>query len=455
MTFRGPYADGPSAEDLKVDSPRLDRLAFKDPVRLVVVLVTLLASALTGLLKSRKKGWRVAASEGLIDGFEKLGPTYVKLGQLIASSPGLFPKPLADAALRCLDEVKPVSGAEARKVIAGDLGLQPEEIFKEFDDQPLSAASIAQVHACVLPDGREAVVKVQRPGIHAQMATDLRVAYFFAKNLERLSKFLKRTNPTAVLEDLHTVTFQELNSALEAHRQDRYRKNIHAFGDNEGVTVPEVYWDYCGPHVICMERMSGIPLDEFEEITGRGVDGPDLLQRGVKSWAEAVIIHGLFHGDVHAGNLWLLDDGRLCLLDFGIMGELEPEWQEFVKDVFYTGMIDMDFHRVVKNYRKLGIIPDGIGSDAEIAMRMELVFGPMIKGGVGAISLTKTLAMILDMAKSYEATTPKEMVLVTKQLAYFERYSKGLAPDWVLFSDITLARNIFPEEYAAKIKESA
>ena len=127
-------------------------------------------------------------------------------------------------------------------------------------------------------------------------------------------------NPVAVIADLHQVTNQELNFALEADRQTRFRANLHAFGDNLEVTSPEVYWELCGPRVICMQRIHGTPVDQF---TGDAETGQRLLREAVKAWFEAICVHGPFHGDLHAGNLWILDDGRIAFLDFGIMGELD------------------------------------------------------------------------------------------------------------------------------------
>ena len=256
--------------------------------------------------------WR-AASDGLVDAFERLGPTFVKAGQLITSSPGVFPEPLAEACKRCLDEVPPFPSSEVRRVIAEDLGAPVDELFlKSFDDVPLASASIAQVHACVLPDGREAVVKVQRPGVRKTVNSDLKNLYKIAKLVGR-SKRAAQLQPTKVIEDMHLTANQEVNCALEAYRQTQYRNNIDAFGDNPDVTRPEVYWNYCGPRVVCMERMYGVSIDSFEVLAERGVDGESLLRKGMKVAFEAMLIHGPFHGDVHAGNIWVLDDGRAAL----------------------------------------------------------------------------------------------------------------------------------------------
>lgn len=454
--FRGPYADGPPARDLDVETPPIDRFGFAELRRMIVVyvlLVTRITAAVVGwLLDRRGRGIWLAASHGAVDAFEQLGPTYVKLGQIIASSPGLFPAPLAAAAQRCLDEVPPFEGPTARDMIRRDLGRQPSAIFTRFDDVPLSAASIGQVHACILPDGRHAVIKLQRPNIRRRMTTDLRIMYRLAKTLERHVTFARNANTVALVEDLHAVTFNELNPALEAWHQDRFRQKIGAFGDNRWVTAPEVYWEYCGPHMICMERMSGIPMDEFDAIRQLGVDGELVLRRGAKTWIEAVIVHGPFHGDMHAGNLWVLDDGRSSYLDFGIMGELPDEYKQLIKDLFYTFMIDQDFSRVARAYKRLGIIDEGSGTDEEVGARIQFVIAPML-GTTSAMSLGDFIMSSLDMMKQYGMTAPRQLVLFSKQMLYMERYIKGLAPDWQIATDLFLVKNIFPEEAARKAAE--
>lgn len=417
-----------------------------------VVGWTVFVALVRWLVRGRKKPWHVPVSEGVVHGFEYLGPTFVKLGQLIASSPGLFPRPLADACLRCLDEVPPFPSAQARAIVERDLGRPIDELFAEFDDTPLSAASIAQVHACVLPDGRKAVVKVRRPRIRHRMTVDLRIIYRIARMLERRWKFFAVVNLTGVVKDLNARTAAELNSALEAQRQDRFRSTIGAFGDNRWVTAPEVYWDYCGPHLICMERMHGVPLDAFDDIDAKSVDGELMLRRGVKVWAESAGVHGTFHGDVHAGNLWVLDDGRLAFLDFGIMGELAPQWQDFVRDLFYTGLIDRDFARAARAFKRLGVISDDVGTDQEVGLRLQLVFGPILESTLSQVSLGELIRSAAVTARKLDGTVPPELVLLGKQLAYFERYAKRLAPELVLPKDLFVFQNVFPEAVAEKAR---
>jgi len=452
--FRGPFAGGPPESALTVETPSIDKFGLAELRRMVVIVLTLVLSvvrAAAGRLFRRRKGsWATATSEGVIDGFEALGPTFVKLGQLIASSPGVFPAPLSNAALRCLDEVPPFDGETAREMIRQDLGRPPAQVFRHFEESPLSAASIGQVHACVLPDGREAVIKLQRPNIRERMTTDLRIMHRLGSFLQKRTKLGRSANLVGVVGDLHANTFKELNPALEAFRQDRFRTDISAFGDNAHITAPEVYWDYCGPHMICMERMSGVPMDDFAAIADRGVDGFLTLRRGVKVWLEAAVVHGCFHGDVHAGNLWVLDDGRATYLDFGIMGEVPEDWRQLLKDLFFTSMIDGDFTRIARAFKRVGAFPEEAGTDEEVGLRMQMVFGPMLDLGVAEVSLAEVFKGIVAMMDGFGVESPQELVLVTKQLLYFERYARELAPGWALARDLYLVKNIFPEEVATK-----
>jgi len=451
--FKGPYHDGPPASALVVETPPLEKFGVAELRRMVVIYVVLVMSVARRLARRivhrRESSWARAAAEGAVDGFEILGPTFVKLGQLIASSPSMFPAPLPDACTRCLDEVPPFDSETAREMIRKDLGRPPSQIFKSFDESPLSAASIGQVHGCVLPDGREAVIKLQRPNIRERMTTDLRIMHRLAKTLQR-TKMGRSANLVGAVEDLHANTFKELNPALEAVRQATFRENIGAFGDNRFITAPDVYWDYCGPHMICMERMSGVPLDEFAVIQDRGVDGELILRRGVKVWMEAAMVHGPFHGDVHAGNLWLLDDGRASYLDFGIMGELSDEWKALIRDLFYTSMIDGDFTRVARAFKGVGAFPAEAGTDEEVGARLQIAFGPLLDAGISDVSLGDLFKSTVQMMEQMGAASPQELMLVTKQLLYFERYARVHAPNWALARDVFLVKNIFPEEAAKK-----
>jgi predicted unusual protein kinase regulating ubiquinone biosynthesis (AarF/ABC1/UbiB family) len=444
--------------------PGLARFGWRELARgaeIAVVLAAHLARAVLRrprlLLRARRHAaargeLAAAAAVGLVEAFMALGPTFVKLGQMIASSPGMFPAPLADACLRTLDDVPPFPAREALDIVEDDLGAAAGELFAEVDPVPLSAASIAQVHACVLADGRRAVLKVQRPAIADRMNRDLRMMYRLARLVDR-TRTGHLLNAPGVVEDLHQVTNEELNFVLEAHRQAAFRDHIGDFGDNAWITAPEIYWDHCGPRVICMERLFGTPLDRFDELKARGIDGELALRRGLKVWIEAALVHGPFHGDVHAGNLWVLDDGRAAYLDFGIMGELPAEHRQAMRDAQFTLMIDGDYTRIVRAWQRIGILTGDIGAVEEVAARLKSVLDPMFDRAIGEIGLSEVLRQQVELQREYGARAARELVLVSKQLMYFERYAKELAPAYNMARDLFLVQNVFPEDVARVVAE--
>lgn len=450
--FRGPYADGPPAAALEVHPPSLTGFHWRDVARLVEVVVVLLAAVVGSLTVGqlrRRRPIAVAACDGLVDGFIVLGPTFVKVGQIMASSTALIPPVLGEAARRCLDAVPPFPTDDVHRVIEEDLGAPVSEVFAHFDDVALSAASIGQVHACTLDDGRRAVVKVQRPNISSLMGRDLRIGHRLAGWFDR-TPWGRHAQAQLIVEDLHRTTFQELNPALEAHRQDLFWHNIGAFGDNSLMTAPQIYWDHCGPRTICMERVDGIPMDHFDELEARGLDGEAMLRRGAKVWAESVMVHGPFHGDLHAGNLWALDDGRGCYLDFGIVGELSEEWRQVLKDLFYTCMFDRDFTRIASAFRRVGAVPADSGTDEQLGAMLGSFLGDVLDDGFGNLDIAAVVAQALEIAKTFDGAMPPEMILISKQLLYIDRYTKRLAPNYSLTSDPYVVQNIFPAEARAK-----
>jgi predicted unusual protein kinase regulating ubiquinone biosynthesis (AarF/ABC1/UbiB family) len=186
-------------------------------------------------------------------------------------------------------------------------------------------------------------------------------------------------------------------------------------------------------------------MDRFADVRARGVDGELVLRRGLKVWMEAALIHGPFHGDVHAGNIWVLDDGRAAYLDFGIMGELPAPHREAVRDAQYTLMIDGDYTRIVRSWQAIGILSPDVGPVEEVAARLKLVLDPMFDLALGEVTLAEMLRQQVELQQEYGARAVRELVLVSKQLMYFERYAKELAPAYNMARDLYLVQNVFPE----------
>lgn len=439
-----PEAAAPA--DVQPRETDLERFGAREMLRAVVIgtalSATLARASLYWLWHGRRTTWADTAAVAVADGFQRLGPTFVKLGQLMASTANVFPQPLAEACRVLVDGVAPVDAASIRAVLEADLGAPVEAVFAEFEDVPLAAGSVAQVHRCLLPDGRAAVVKVQRPGIAERILVDLRLAYRLAALAERWRERSRTANARGVVRDLHAVSAAELNSALEARNQHIMRANISAFGDNPAVTAPEVYWDFCGPRVICMEELRGGPIDRISPAQFGSDATTALIRDLIKVWLESVTVHGLFHGDLHAGNVWVLDDGRLAILDFGIVGVMPPKWRQSIRDLFRASAIDGDYARVARSLRALGFGSHLTVTDELMGARLAMVLGPLLAMRLAEMDLGDLIEALLDMGKEWGVVGPDELILFGKQLGYFERYAMALAPDWVLGADPELMTNI-------------
>lgn len=386
--------------------------------------------------------WGPSAAREVRRAFGELGPTYVKLAQLIASSPGLFPEILSDELRSLLDRVPPVPPADVAHIVRRELGAAPDEVFARFDPVPLASASIAQVHTATLHDGTDVVVKVQRRGIRARLAADLAILSGAAQLLERTSARGRMANPVAVVEDFAATLAHELNFVLEAQAMERFSENLAAFGNNEGVRVPAVHWRYTTQRVLTMERIRGHSIDDTDTLRASGFHLPELLKRGVRAWMEAALQHGFFHGDVHAGNLMVDTDGNMVFLDFGIVGQLDDRTKDIIRNGLPALLVEGDFAEVAKSIYELGAVLKPVDLDQASADIAEIV-EPILAKPLSEISYGEVLIDIVRIGTRYEVRLPRELVLVAKQMLYFERYAKLMAPDWNILDDPELIGFLF------------
>jgi predicted unusual protein kinase regulating ubiquinone biosynthesis (AarF/ABC1/UbiB family) len=383
-----------------------------------------------------------AAARRLRRAFEALGPTYVKLGQLVASSPGLFPDVLAEEFRACLDRVPAIPWAQVVAVVTAELGAPPAELFAHFAPEPLAAASIAQVHAATLADGAEVVVKVQRPGLRSRLDADLVILHRAARLLERTSARGRMANPVAVVEDFAASLAQELDFLAEGRSMERFGANLRSFGANDRVRVPAVHWPLTTARVLTMERIRGVGINELTPADAAGLDLDGALRAAVRAWLEAALEHGFFHGDVHAGNLMIDDDGRIIFLDFGICGELEDRARHTIRRVLPALLVQRDYHAVATAIYELGAILRPADLD-HAADDIATIVEPLLTRPLSEISYGAILVEVIRIGTRYEVRLPRELVLVAKQLVYFERYGKLMAPDWAVLNDPELLRFLF------------
>ncbi|MCC7078399.1 MAG: AarF/ABC1/UbiB kinase family protein [Acidimicrobiia bacterium] len=428
------------------DLSRLDRFGPQDVARLCQVGVALSRAAAVEVVRRnakipaspRRHAPRAAAST-MRRAFEDLGPAYIKLGQVIASSPGLFPGFLSYEFRRCLDRVPPEPEHVVRRRVAGELGAAPDRIFEEFSYEPLASASIAQVHAARF-EGRDVVVKIRRPGLVRRFRHDLRLLYQVAGLLERAGGAFDFFGPVAIVEEFARTLYEELDFLREAEAMRQFEANLRAYGDNSHVRVPEVVDALTTERVLTMERIYGVPPDDDATILGEwGLDARDLFRNAIRAWLEAAFVHGLFHGDVHAGNLVIGPDATVTFLDFGIMGRVDEETLRLVREVLPAVGMTQDWDRAARLVATLA--GDTDATEAEVALfaaDLERVVGRFISTELREVSYAAVLDEVLGVARRTGYAVPRELTLVAKQFLYFERYAKLLAPDYAPFEDEAL-----------------
>ncbi len=379
--------------------------------------------------------------------FEDLGPTYLKLGQLIASSHGLFPDAYCREFQKTLDRVKPFAYADVERTLAVELRARPDKLFTKFDPQPLASASIAQVHTATLPDGRDVVVKVQRPHIERRVIADVRILRFIAQMMS-LFPTVELANPVGIIDDFDHTIREELDFRREAANMDEFNKIMEELGHVD-VRAPRIIHELTTARVITMERFHGVRVDDVEKVRARAEDTEAKLVYGLRCWFQSMILYGFFHGDVHAGNLMMLDDGALGFLDFGIIGRFDKQTRRQIAEyivAFATG----DFRALGRVMMSMGAMSQGIDLDA-VARDLQKAYAPILTTSFGDLNYGSVLPDILRTSVKHRLRLPREFVLVTKQMLYFDRYAKLLAPKLNIFSDPRLVAALSEDVIRARM----
>jgi ubiquinone biosynthesis protein len=378
-------------------------------------------------------GWQGKAIKEIPQTFIDLGPTYVKFGQIIASSPGAFGEPLSREFRSLLDRVPPADTDEVHKLFKRELGADPTDLFAEFDEEPFASASIAQVHYAKLHSGEDVVVKIQRPGIRRRVAADLQILKRFAQLVE-LAKLGRRLSAQDVVADFAENLAEELDFRLEAQSMDAWVSHMHASPLGHNIRVPQVYWDHTTERVLTMERVHGIRIDDAAAIRKAGFDGVDLVKALLFSVFEGGLRHGLFHGDLHAGNLYVDDQGRIVFFDFGIMGRIDPRTRWLLRELVYALLVKKD-HAAAG---KIVVLMGAVGTtkpEAQAAKDLQAFAAPLTMKSLGDMSYADIGRQLSTLADAYDVKLPRELVLIGKQFLYVERYMKLLAPKWQMMND--------------------
>ncbi|OBK45679.1 hypothetical protein A5655_11250 [Mycobacterium sp. 1081908.1] len=414
---------------------KLDRVPL--PVEAARVAATgwqVTRAAASILTKLPAKGpWQQKVIKQLPATFADLGPTYVKFGQIIASSPGAFGESLSREFRGLLDRVPPADAKEVHKLFVEELGADPAELFAKWDETPFASASIAQVHYATLHSGEDVVVKIQRPGIRRRVAADLQILKRFAQAVE-LAKLGRRLSAQDVVADFSDNLAEELNFRLEAQSMEAWVSHLHASPLGKNIRVPQVHWDFTSDRVLTMERVHGIRIDDVAAIRKAGFDGTELVKALLFSLFEGGLRHGLFHGDLHAGNLYVDDAGRIVFFDFGIMGRIDPRTRWLLRELVYALLVKKDH----ASAGKIVVLMGAVGTmkpEAQAAKDLEKFATPLTMQTLGDMSYADIGRQLSTLADAYDVKLPRELVLIGKQFLYVERYMKLLAPKWQMMSD--------------------
>jgi ubiquinone biosynthesis protein len=386
---------------------------------------------------------------------EDLGPIYVKFGQILSTRRDLLPDDIAQELARLQDDVPPFPGALARATIEAALGEPIESVFRDFDETPLASASIAQVHTAELMDGNAVVIKVLRLNVRQQISRDVSLLYTVARLAERYWQHGRRLRPREVIAEFEKTLYDELDLLREAANASQLRRN---FSGTNLLYVPEVYWPWCRPDVMVMERIYGIQISNIDELRAQNIDLKTLSERGVEIFFTQVFRHNFFHADMHPGNIFVGSDGRYMAVDFGIMGTLNPVDQRYLAENFLA-FFNRDYRRVAELHVESEWVPEGTRVD-EFEAAIRTVCEPIFEKPLNEISFGNVLLRLFQTARRFNMEVQPQLVLLQKTLLNIEGLGRQLYPKLDLwqtakpFLERTLSEQLGPRSLLKNMKDS-
>ena len=371
------------------------------------------------------------------EALERLGPIFVKFGQVLSTRRDLMPVDIADELARLQDRVPPFASQVAIDTIERAFNKKVDDIFVSFEREPIASASIAQVHFAVLKDrtgqARDVAVKVLRPGMLSAIEKDLSLMRMMAGWVEGLSADGKRLKPREVVAEFDKYLHDELDLVREASSAAQLRRNMAGL---DLVLIPEMFWDYCATEVIVMERMTGVPINQIERLRAAGIDMPKLARDGVTIFFTQVFRDGFFHADMHPGNIQVslapATFGRYISLDFGIVGTLTEVDKEYLAQNF-TAFFRRDYKRVAELHIESGWVPAATRVD-ELESAIRSVCEPYFDRPLKELSLGLVLMRLFQTSRRFEVEIQPQLVLLQKTLLNIEGLGRQLDPELDLWS---------------------
>lgn len=366
-----------------------------------------------------------STQERLRQSFEELGPTFVKLGQLLSTRPDLIPESFIEEFTKLQDQVQPLPFEVMKKVLSEDLGSKLETEFASINEKPLAAASIGQVHEAVLKTGEKVVLKIQRPEIRKTIETDISILAFIANLLEKYVPETQTIAPTTIVEEFFKTLSFELDFRVEANNMQKIASNMSKFTE---IVVPKVYRGLSSKRVLTQEKLEGMRVTDTKALDAAGIDRQKIVKAGAKAFFQAVMIDGVFHGDLHAGNVFILSGSRLGIIDFGIVGRLSERARHHLASMMYS-LVTEDYENLCYQYADLGACETSIDFDA-FQREVQNTLAPYLGLSLREINAGKILIEATKIAAKYRIKIPGEWMIVFKALLTMEGMARALDPDF-------------------------
>jgi ubiquinone biosynthesis protein len=368
---------------------------------------------------------RLTPPERLRLAMEELGPTFVKLGQLLSTRPDVIPREYADEFRKLQDAVPSIPFAEIRAQIERELKRPVEDAFAELAELPIAAASVAQVHRGRLKSGEEVVVKVRRPGIERTIETDIDILFGLAYLIERHFPAGEIYDPIGIVREFQRTIDRELDFGREGHTIDRFAAN---FSGDATVHIPRVFWQCTGERVLTMEYVAGVKVSEFAKLKEAGCDLQLIARRGADAFLKQVLVHGLFHGDPHPGNIFILPGNIICMLDYGMVGRVGEDLKFQLADLLVSVM-QRDVDAVISQLLYSGELMDEVnlrGLRRDLTVFIEDYYEVPLR----EIKVGRLLSEFVEILTRYRIKFPADLMLLAKALVTMEGLGRQLDPDF-------------------------
>lgn len=356
---------------------------------------------------------------------EELGPSFIKLGQLMSTRADIFPPVYIEEFTKLQDQVPPISFNHIRDIIQKELGRPLEDIFAEFASESMAAASVAQVHKAILFSGEQVAVKVVRPGIDKVIRKDIRLMYTMGKRAEKAFEIARVIGVVNLVKEFERIIFKELDMFIEAGNIEKFSI---CFKDDNEIYIPKVYWDTTTKSVLTMEHIPGIKMDQVEAIREQGIDPKEIAMIGLRSFSRQLMDFGFFHADPHSGNTIVMFDGRVSLVDFGIVGHLDEETMQQVANLF-LGYAEHDYDLVMEALMDADLIDEETMDLKSFRRDLKEMSEPFYGRALKTVSVREVYDQVIQLVSKYRIRLPRNLLLLFKTLIQTEALGKILGSD--------------------------